>query len=82
MFNIGGYLEAKKLCWWNTVNLTGLFLSVERPVISPMQQLLVSMETMLSLFFFPVFSSSLCGEKAVRGKRRKWKSLKEERVAL
>lgn len=45
-----------------------VLLSVECPVICQMQQLLVSMETHGP---FSVFSSSLCGGKAVGG-RRKW----------
>lgn len=47
-----------------------VLLSVECLVICQMQQLLVSMETTHGPF--SVFSSSLCGAKAVGGRRKWW----------
>lgn len=54
-------------------------LSAECPVICQMQQLLVSMETTHGPF--SVFSSSLCGGRAVGG-RRKWGRLERGQSGL
>lgn len=57
-----------------------VLLSVECPVICQMQQLLVSMETTNGPF--AVFSSSLCGGKAVGGQDKMVAFREGDKVAL